>query len=673
MKLKTFLYPKSIALIGASRHREKVGFQILNNLIINGYKGKIYPINLNEKIILGLKAYKSVTDLKKADLAVVAIPSQFVAEEIKKCARKGIKNIIIISAGFSEVNAEGKAREMEIQKLAVKHKLNILGPNCFGIINTENNLNATFAKPKNKKGDIAFITQSGAIASAVLDWVQDKNIGFSKFVSLGNEAGLDADDFFEFFIRDKESKIVAAYLEEINDGKKFMEVVSRLVKVKPVAILKSGKTKAGASAAMSHTGSLAGSYEAIRTGLRRVGAIELNDLEDMFDLFLFLEKANKIKNNEIALVSNAGGPLVATTDLIENSNLKFSQFSEKLKKKLKNILPPVATIKNPLDIIGDADAKRYELALENILKYDSASSVIVILTPQTSTEIEKTALIIAKLSKKYKNKNIYTSFIGGESLKKAKLVLEKAGVLDFEFPNKIISSLSRAVFAKNGRKLKIYKSLDAKSTEAENKQLDFLRSIKILKSYKIPFVRTVKIKNIDDLKKIKYPAVLKVTGKNLIHKTEEKAVDLNLGNRAAAEKAFHGFKKLLEEKENYCIAQPMVRGEIEMIAGFKRDKSFGPILMVGMGGIYTEVFKDVQTEIDDLNPEREEDMLEKLKIYPILKGARGRDGVNLEMLKKVLTNLARLARERGEIQELDINPLILGKDEVMATDIRMII
>lgn len=671
MNLNTFLYPKSVAVIGASKDKQKIGYQILDNIISNNFRGKIYPINLKEVEIEGLKAYKSIANVR-TDLAIIAIPADFVLNEVEKCAKAGVRNIIIISAGFSEDGEKGKKREEKLKMLSKLYRLNVLGPNCLGMMNSANNLNATFAKSEIKKGRAAFVSQSGAICSAALDWAQGKDFGFSKFVSLGNKAILDENDFFEYFTADKETDLVVAYLEEIGDGRKFMEIVSKLSKIKPVAILKAGQSEAGAMAAMSHTGSIAGSNEAVLAGFKRAGVIILENIEEMFDLLLFYSKHKKIKGNDVVLISNAGGPMVATVDLLSKNGIRLNEFSRELVKELEEALPDIVKVKDPLDLIGDADADRFKKAIEAVLDDKKVSNVLILLTPQTSTEVKKTAEIIASLAKHHKDKVVFTSFMGGKSIKSAKTVLEKGGITNFDFPNKSVNILSKIISYEHDKKrLRAYKNIAKQVHKRKGEQLDYLETFKILKQFGIPAVETHKVTGQNDLKIMSYPAVLKAVGKKIVHKTEKKAVALGIKNREEAEKKLKEFKKMIEDK-NYCVSQPMVVGDLEMIIGFRRDHSFGPIIMIGMGGIYTEVLKDVQLGVDDLNGADIEDMLKKLKIYPILKGARGKHGYNLDALNKIILGVVKMAQKRLDIHELDINPIVLKGNKVIALDARIV-
>ena len=674
--LDKFFYPKTIAVIGASNKKEKIGWQIINNLKKGQFKGKVFPVNLKEQIIEDLQVYKSVADIPSViDLAVISIPSFGVLEEVKNCAKHNIKNIIIISAGFSEIGIEGKRMEREIIKIAQTNNINILGPNCLGLISSHASLNASFAACNIKKGNIAFISQSGAIGSAILDWTVDKDFSFSYFISLGNKAVLDENDFFEYLKNDNKTELVAAYLEEIKDGQAFMKSVSGLAKTKPVIILKSGQSQLGREAAMSHTGSLAGSEKAILTGLKRSGCIIIDNLEELFSLLTLLQVKTEYIGTNLSIVSNAGGPIVVTLDQLSKKNIALDKFNKKTFEKLTKTLPELVKIKNPLDILGDADASRYNKALDIILKDEDIRNILVLLTPQTSTQIEETARVLGQLNKKYKNKLITASFLGGHSLVNAKNILAENNIAHFNFPVQAIEALAKIVDYKKRRKeLEEYKLIKQKKVIiSQKRQLDYLESFKLLEKFNINVTGITRIENKDNFLFLDYPIVLKAVGPNLIHKTEQSSIYLNIQNKEQAIEAYKNLAVLLKNKENYCVAQEMITSGQELILGFKRDDSFGPIIMLGMGGIYTEIFNDISLEVDDVNYKRALKMIESLKVNAIISGARGRDKLNKQELAKAVVKIAKLARQHPEIKELDINPLFLDKSGVKAADIRIIV
>lgn len=661
MSLKHFFNPRAVAIVGASNDRRKLGRQILDNIVKGGFKGRVYPVNLKEKKIAGFQAYADLADLPRRErpalLAIIVIPAPFVAAEIKKCAKLGIKNIIIISAGFKEAGEEGKAREEEIIHLAKAHHLNILGPNCLGLINTWHGLNATFANADRETGQVAILSQSGAIGSAALDWLkaQDFNLGY--FVSLGNKAVLDENDFFAYLARDKRVELVVAYLEEIKDGRKFMSLISRLAKHTAVAVLKAGQSAGGEKLALSHTGSLAGSAAAVETGVRRAGAIWLQDLEELFDLLsLFRKEAWHNHGPEnLHVITNAGGVAVLTADAISRQGLKSGE---------------------SWDLLGDADAARYEKALRKILADKKVNNLLVLLTPQTNTQPLKTAQVVAAFAKKYPNKLIMACFLGGEAVQPARDLLEKSLVPIFDFPEEAVATFKKLLnYKKSSRDLKSYQALPARP-KTKLRSDDYLRSLKLLKQYGIPTVNTAKMLA-SKVKPYKTPVVLKIVGPDFLHKTDKAAVVTDLATKKELSAAYHLLrrdnKKFLLNHQNYIVIQPQVKKAQEVILGFKRDASFGPILMVGLGGIYTEVFKEVKLETSDLDLKRALALVESLLIYPILNGARGRKKYDIKGLARALVNLSRLANEHPEISELDVNPLFVDEKGVSAGDVRIIL
>lgn len=661
MSLKYFFNPKSVAVIGASSEKTKIGRQVLDNIVKGGFKGKIYPINLKEKKIAGLTAFAGLERLPKSEygtlLVVIAIPAQFVLAEVKKCAKLGIKNIIIITAGFKEAGEEGKAQEAEIARIAAQYHLHILGPNCLGLINTWHKLNATFAAADTATGNTALLSQSGAIGSAALDWLKVKDFNFGYFISLGNKAVLDENQIIEYLASEKKIDLVVAYLEEIKDGQKLMSLVSRLVKYKPVAVLKAGQSAAGGQLALSHTGSLAGSSAAVETGIKRAGAIWLENLEELFNLLLLFRKESwhNRGDQELYVMTNAGGVAVLTVDEISRQNIPFGR---------------------SWDLLGDADATRYEKGLKVMLADKKINNLLVLLTPQTSTEPIKTAEAIIKASKKYPHKLIMTSFVGGEAVAVARDMFEKNNIPTFDFPEEAVRSFKKLITYKNTiTTIKPYKAPATKSKKIIT-NTDYLKSMAILREYNIPTIKTFKYEA-DRAASYKYPVVLKITGPDFLHKSDKNAITVNIQDENALRKVISvqekANRKAFNNPNNYFVVQEMASKFQEIILGFKRDASFGPIMMVGLGGIYTEVFKEIKLATSDLDYSKALELIASLKIYPILNGARGQKKYDFKSLAKVLVNLARLANEHPEIMEFDINPLFVFAEGCSAADVRIIV
>lgn len=672
-QISSFLEPKSVAIIGASSNPAKLGWQILSNLKQAGFSGNVYPINLKESQILGYQAYSSISELKgRVDLAVVVIPAPLVLAELKKIAQADCHNVIIISAGFGEAGAAGQKMEKEIKALAQEYNLNILGPNCLGLINYNSRLNLTFAKMQKeeiKKGhNIAFLSQSGAIGSAVLDWTANKNIGFSLFVSLGNKAGLNETDFFEYLLADQKTDLVVLYLEEISSGSKWLNLVSRLSKVKPVAILKAGRTSSGISAAKSHTGSLAGDAAITVMALERSGAIVLRDLNEMFNLMRLVKKPLDLKNPGLHIVSNAGGPVVLSADEAAEQGLSLPSLNPATTKKISKILPSFGHARNPLDVLGDATSERYGQALEVLLADSTVSALLVLLTPQSGTDSQNIAEIIGQYSLKYPDKLVVTSFMGALAISASKKVLADYLVPNFNYPEEAIRVLTHYLkWQKQKKTLAVYSPGERADLNDRRPGLwDYLESQELLAQSGIQTVKTV-----TKFSQLKYPAAVKIVGPKIVHKSEAQAIHLNIANAAGLKKILSG-NKLLKQAGNYAVAQTMVKDGLELIIGCKRDANFGPVIVIGWGGIYTEIIKDARMFLAEDNSKIILAALKDLKVYSLLRGARGDKGYDIAALVKLIGRVVKLVQSHNEIKELDLNPVFVLRRGALVADWRLI-
>lgn len=683
-----FLNPKAIAIVGASAKVEKIGHQIVKNIIFSGFSGAIYPVNPRGGRILGKKVFSDLESLpiknKKTTLIVLAVPADISLLEARRAGQLGFKNLVIISAGFKESGLVGKKREEELLIIANKYRLRILGPNCLGFINQSASLNLTFARSlpikTGRRSGIAFISQSGALGSAILDRAIAQKMSFELFVSLGNKSILTENNFLLTALNDKSIKAVFLYLEEISQGPLFINIVSRLALKKPVFILKSGRSDLGRRSALSHTGSLAGSEQAVEIAIKRAGAIRLDSLDDLWrtiDLFRPSHLSGK-KENSLVLVSNAGGPAVLSADLIASLGFDLPSLGSDLCDQLKRKIPSLVNCNNPLDILGDADPARYKKALELILQTGKYSHLLLILTAQTATNPLAVAKDIARLSKKYPHCQIFTSFIGGHSLAPALDYLLSCGIANFPTPEEALRAWHKINLYQNIRAgLKKYplQPIQTEDFSGQPVLLDYLSSLRILRSYNIDTVKTVRLSESARLN-LRFPLVLKAVGPYFNHKSDKRAVILNIKNpaelRVAKRSLEKGFRQELAKQENYLIIQEMLSLGQEVIIGFKRDVSFGPILMVGLGGIYAEFLKDVQFSLIDIDFKGALALLKKLKIYPAWQGARGQHSLDIKSLARALVSLARLAKERPDIIELDINPVFLGRNGLKAADVRII-
>ncbi len=696
MQLDKFFAPKSVAIIGASSNKQKLGWQILSNLKNSKYQGKIYPINLKSKTILGEKAYANILDVKtKIDLALIVIPADKVEAEILKCAEKGIKNIIIISAGFKEASLEGKNIEEKIVALAEENNINILGPNCLGLININSNLNLSFVsaskKKEKRKTKIAGVSQSGALGSALLDWFDEKSLDLDIFVSLGNQAVIKEADVLDYLADDENIDLVVLYLEEISSGEKIMTSLSRLSRKKPCLVIKSGRSDVSSKMAASHTGSLAGSWQAAKTILERSGAILLDNLDDLFQVLelwpSLIEKDYQkiLKQAKINFISNAGGALVMSLDSLDKHNLDLAKWPKSLKVN-ESKWPKNIKFKNPLDILGDADALRYEKSLKLLLVNKEVKIIICILTPQSSSEVKETAQKIVDLNKAYNDKIILPVFIGGSSVKVGHKIFSDNYLPVYNSLDPLIFSLAKfSFYFDNKNKIRLYnkqeknsriekkgKEESLKNLKVDNNLLDYLQSFKLLKKYDIDFIPTKKLsENIDKISKKEFPLVLKAVGPNFNHKTDKGAIIVDIEDKDKLKLAQKNLSKLLK-KDDYLVYQSYVKNSLEIIIGFKREKNLGPLIMVGWGGTKAEIIKDLAYFVDDINFEEAKKVIKKLKIYQLLSGYRGGKKYSLDSLARTLQKVAILAKENPEIKELDINPLFLEEKKSRVGDVRII-
>ncbi len=664
--LEGLFNPETVAVIGATPKVGKVGNTILKNL--RSFKGKVYAVNPKYREVMGYECFPSIEDVPgSVDLAIVAIPAKNVPEVLEGCGRKGVKNVVVISAGFKE--AGNYSLELKIVEICRRYGINLVGPNCLGIVNTENGLNATFSGVEPLKGRIALVSQSGALILALIDWARSNGIGFSKIVSLGNKAVLNENDFLEYFIEDKDTDVVILYLEGVEDGRRFMEIAKR--HVKPIIAVKSGKTDAGAKAASSHTGSLAGSYEACRTAFKQCGVIEANSIEELFDYALVLSKYKSIRG-DVAIVTNSGGPGVIASDAVETFGLNLARFEKETLDKLKTILPPMANVYNPVDILGDADSERFGRVLDVVERDKSVGVIVAILTPTAQIDFVKSAEFVLKV-----RKPVITCFMGGESVKKAVDILRGGGIPNFIDPVRAIKSL-KSVYD-YGRRVFDDEFLDFKV------DLDYVRALikekawfEVLKAYGIPVPPYGVASTADEALKIAddigYPVAMKVVS-NVMHKTDVGFVKLNV----MRDEVIKTFYELVKRAEDYgaeiegILVQKMMRKGKEVIVGMKRDPNFGPLIMFGSGGIYVEVFKDVSFRIAPISKRMAWEMVREVKAYKLLKGVRGERPSDINSVVDVILRLSKMVTEIEEILEVDMNPVFVYEKGCCAVDVKMVV
>jgi acetate---CoA ligase (ADP-forming) len=678
MNLEKFFDPKSVAVIGASSDPKKVGFALTSNLL-KGRQRKIYPVTLTEKEILGVPAFASVLDIPEdIDLAIIAVRADIVPQVLADCGKKKIPNAIIISSGFKEMGTLGKELEDSVANIARENNITLLGPNCLGVIDTGSDLNASFSGQKPLAGKLAFLSQSGALGTAMIDWTVGEGIGFSKFISLGNEAQLTEIDFLKYLEEDNDTAAILMYLENVNHGSEFMEIVSRITLKKPVVIIKAGMGSHGNLAVMSHTGALAPQSSVFISACKQAGAVTVSSLRGVFNIIKLLSQITDVSSpvQRLIILTNGGGPSVIAADLVDHSrSLSLVELSDDTKEALRKILPPMAAVGNPVDIIGDALAERYDKALNILCEVKDADGIIVILTPQMMTEAKETAKVLAKYKDK---KKLFPVFIGGPSIKAGRDELIESGMVHFTFPKDVIESLD--YLARGASKLKSSESHHGGSTgtvAADGKMMGFEGMNKLFSEYNISISGNFVVGKENLASTFSSCGdglyAMKAVSPDIIHKTDSGAVILNIKNFEGAEKAWEEiYIKNQGAKIEGILLQKMEKGR-EVIIGMKRDNTFGPIILFGLGGILAEAIKDTTMRVAPIKKEEALKMMQEIKGIKILQGMRGEPPVNFDSLADIMVNLSRLVIDHPEIKEIDLNPVMATDTSATIVDVRIMI
>lgn len=686
--LETIFYPSSVAVVGATKTAGTVPHDIFANILKDDFKGIIYPVSPKERSIAGVKAFKYLVDIPDpVDLAVIVFPGNVCHLALEQCGQKGVKSAIIISAGFREVGAAGKVREEQIQSIAARYGISFIGPNCLGVINTDpaSHLNASFARKMPMEGTIGFLSQSGALCTAVLDYAQAKHIGFSKFVSFGNKADISEIDLMMYLKDDPKTKVILVYLEEFTDGIAFMKAAKEIILEtgKPILVIKSGRTNEGAAAAASHTGSLAGSDEVCDAALRQVGVIRCATIEEMFNTAIALAYQPLPKNNRVAIITNAGGPGVLATDAAIGEKLVLASFSDTTTALFKKHLPSTANIKNPVDVIGDARADRYTVALSGALSDENVDGAMVILTPQSMTNIENIADEVSRIANGF-DKPTYASFMGETDVAAGISILQQHTIPHYILPESMCRSFARALQFKKMREMTYNEPVHftdtskAKATavidsalKAQRKYLPEEESLAVLRAYGLPILpgglATTKDEAVRIAEEINFPVVMKVVSDDVIHKFDVQGVVLNIQTAQQAAAAYYSIQENVLRAVPHAIikgiyVQRMITDGEEVILGVKKDPSFGDVVMFGLGGLFVEVFKDVSFRIAPVGPVSAEYMIRDVKAFQILSGARGRRPRDIKSIEECIQRLSALAVDCPQIVELDINPLIVNDE-----------
>ena len=711
--LNVLFSPKSIAIVGASRSPKKVGAVILKNLMESGYKGALYPINKEARTINKLKCYKSILDLPEIpDLVIISIPSSIVPQILKEAGEKGTKNVVIISAGFKEIGADGEALEKEIISISKEFGINVLGPNCLGFVNNDNKVNATFGKVDSPDGNLNFITQSGAIATSLFDWCGSVGIGFSNFVTLGNKADINENDVMEYLFKkyhgsltslsdeNSDAHPLGLYLESIVDGPGFLEICKKTTMHEPVFIIKPGKSQAAVSAMQSHTGAIAGADDIFDFALKEAGVIRCNTLEDFFDLSKAFSWLNLPKGPRVAIISNAGGPAVISADSVVENGLEMADLGEETRRKLLEVLPRSASIMNPIDVLGDALAQRFADASEIVLKNENCDALVILLTPQIMTQIKKTAEMIGAVSKKY-NKPVLCSFIGGSLVGEGEKILNSMHIPSFRFPERAIYALGKMWNFKKKQEEGFFNQMDIYQVlnfdimpekvnklveEAIDKKQPALNNIEsdiVISAMGINTPPTLGVETLEDAKKFAlvqgYPLVLKLSSPGLLHKKNIGGVVLDIKNEDELEDAW----EILERKKqslppdlsvttNFQIQKEVPSGT-EVIVGVKNDPTFGHFMLFGAGGSLAELISDKNIALLPMDLNKAKKLVEGSKIFKSLKSKEGQTDYALEKLYELMVKVSKVVEGEPGIQEIEINPVIININDVWAVDTKVIL
>ena len=684
MAESVFLSPKSIAVIGASDKEGSVGRAITSN-IMKGYTGTVFPISPTRDTVFDQKAYKSVLDVPdEIDLAVIITKNTIVPIVLEECGKKKIQGAIVITAGFKEVDEEGKKLEEQLKDIAKKYNLQVIGPNCLGVMNLDPQtmMNSTFLKITPKSGEIALVSQSGAICAALVEDASAQGIGFSAVVSMGNKADMTEIDVLKMLAEHEQTKVIVMYLEDMGNGQEFLKVCKQITKLnavkKPVLVLKSGRSPEGAKAAMSHTGALMGSDEIYDALLQQSGAIRVDTMEELFDYATAFSKQPLPIEGDLVIVSNAGGPAIISTDSCSKLGIKMAKIEE-IRPKIDAVIPPWGSSRNPVDIVGDADFNRFENVLNEVLQHKNVGSVISMCTPSATLDYDKLAEVIVKMSKKYK-KTMLASLMGLDEGITNREILAAGDVPFYTYAEGSIRALKAML-----RFVDWVKSPDGNITKFEvdkDKAQSIFDKVKsegrtnlledegreILYAYGFPLpqsvVATTEEEAVAAANKIGYPIVMKISSPQIVHKSDAGGVKVNLTND---EETRDGFKTIMDNAKKYdsnaeikgVLIVEMVKGGKEMIIGSKLEPGMGPVVMLGMGGIYVEILKDVTFRLAPLTDQEANDMISSIKTKKLLDGVRGEEPSDINKLSECIQRLSQLVSDFKEIKELDMNPVLV--------------
>lgn len=685
----SLLSPRSIAVIGASTQPGKVGHDILNNLVTEEFKGKVYPVNPKADSILGLKAYPTVKDIPgEIDLAIIVIPAAAVPQALRECGEKKIGNVVVVSAGFKETHSdEGAALENELKEIAREHGIRLVGPNCLGILRPSRKMNASFAKGIPPVGNVTLVSQSGATAVGIMDMAPALGLGFASVFSIGNKTAMNESDFLELCADDPETRVIGLYLESIEDGRRFLETAARVVPTKRIVLLKSGVSEHGKKAASSHTGALAASDAAIDALCAQSGIARARSMEEFLDLLCVFSQCPPLLSDSVAVVTNAGGPGILATDACERHGLSLPGLSPRIAEKLKPALPATASIQNPIDLIGDAKTDRYEAAMLACRDDDRIDGAVVILTPQIMTPGEDIADAVIRVMKPAPLMPVVACFIGGSLVERARAKLRAHGIPTFDTPERAIRALAAlrppTTLAAVGRCAADERAETAKKIlDGEHGLLSEKKTAELFALFGLPTLKQSVAKSADEAvamaRAIGLPVVAKISSKDILHKTDVGGVAVNLETEADVRAAYDRIVTSVKAKapgadiDGVLVQQFLPAGD-EFIVGGIRDASFGPLVMVGLGGIYTELFKDASFRIGPVSEAQAYDMLDDLRAWKLLLGMRGKPQSDIDALARIIVRAGELLCACPSITELDMNPVLVSPNGSIVADAKVVV
>jgi acetyltransferase len=690
--------PRAVAVVGASNTIGKIGRSVVDNIRQSGFAGNVFPVNPREREILGYHCHRKVSEIgRPVDVAVITVPASQVLQVARDCGTAGVRYLVVVTAGFRETGTAGLRLEKELLSVCLEYKMRMVGPNVVGILDMHAPLNASFAPGFPPRGGVAFISQSGALLLSIIDWSQSNGLGFSRFVSLGNKADLNESDFIRTAAEDPATGIILCYLEDIVDGKRFLQVAREASQRKPVIVLKAGNSRDGARAASSHTGALAGSGLAYDVALRQCGVVRAENMSDLFDLAVAFAGQPIPSGNHLAIITNAGGPGIIATDCVEANGLKMSRFSAGTVAALRGTLPTAANVYNPVDVLGDAGAGRYRSALQSVLEDNDTDCVLVLLAPAAVTEAMETSRAIANI-RKTRNKPVFAVYMGGKGLAQGAGVLREAGLPVFAFPEPAVKALAGLVaysaarrrLSKNEAAIlpgsipnRSVKSLFARVLQERRLVLLGSEAAGVAEAYGIPAVPVRLAKTAAEAVKtaglLGYPVALKVASPKIQHKSDVGGVQLGLEKdeqvSAAFQKIMDNVGLMMPGTPIYGVeVQKMMPAGHEVIIGMVRDVKFGPLLAFGLGGIYVNLLKDASFRLaEGLTITQIREMIRETKAYQLLSGYRGGRPGDISALESFLTRVAQLSLEFPEITELDFNPVLAYPEGAAALDVKITI